>query len=78
MTDIPPRSLPVAEKDQDELAENAASRPSTTETYVTLKESENSERQWDNEVMSKDTGTDISEKHGIARMPELPPEIRET
>ena len=71
-TDTPPGSWPAAE---DDGGGDEVSRPSTMETYVTIEESKEPGRQRDN-VAGDRTGA--TGKKGIARMPELPPEIRET
>ena len=78
VTDIPPGSWPAAE---DVGGGDEVSRPSTMETYVTLEESEESKGSGQQEVKmarSKDKATEGTGKKGVARMPELPPEICET
>ena len=75
---MPPGSWDIAEESQQGSDEDGASRPSTTETYVTTGESISSERQEHHISECKNKGKETDRKHGITRMPELPPEIRET
>lgn len=77
MADNPPGSWPTAEEEREESDKDEDSRPSTAEFHESLEQSESAGEELDNVVDEKRT-PHIFGKHGIARMPELPPEIRET
>ena len=80
ITDTAPGSWPP-EKDRDASGGDETTRPSTADTLVTLEESESDRSPInDDDFLDKGKAIDTSTagKHGIARMPELPPEIRET
>ena len=78
MTENPPGSWDVTEESQHGLDEDGSNRPSTAETYVTTGESISSLQEEHHEVKSSEKGKDTIWKQRIERMPELPPEIRET
>ena len=77
MTETSRASWPAAEVFHDMLDENDASRPSTMETYTTSEETRAPDCEENDAIRVKEIGESLG-KQRILRMPELPPEIRET
>ncbi|KAL6714166.1 hypothetical protein ACLMJK_008660 [Lecanora helva] len=75
MTDTPPEGWSAPPED---AGSEKISRPSSIETHETLENFQEVELHKDHAAQSKDKGIDTNGEKGIARMPELPPEIRET